>query len=108
MGDWSDSREIRNRLIDAEGRSLDDVEEGAGAPCRVGTTSTQGAYPTTSLAFYYMTITAVTGSEVEGATATFTAGTDHFFACNIGSAIPPIGTELVCTFVDYRWTFRYG
>ena len=47
------------------------------------------------------------GPEVEGGPGTVTPGPSTFFALNLGSAVPPVGTSILATFVDNRWVFRY-
>lgn len=48
------------------------------------------------------------GAEVEGGAGTLSNNTAAtFMAMNLGTVKPPATTALICTFVDYRWAFRY-
>lgn len=79
-----------------------------GAPCMVAATKTLTTYPTTAATYYACDVVAVTGAETEGGAGILTVvSPTTFFALNIGTAIPPTGTKIIVTFVDYRWSFRY-
>ena len=78
-----------------------------GMPCLVAQTKTIATYPTTAQAFYACTPLVVLGPEVEGGPATLNLGSSTFFSLNLGSAVPPVGTNILTTFVDNRWVFRY-
>ena len=78
-----------------------------GMPVVAGQTKTLSAYPTSAQAFFACAPITVLGAEVEGGPGTITAGTSTFFALNLGTAIPPAGTNIVATFVDSRWVFRF-
>jgi hypothetical protein len=78
-----------------------------GAPCVVAKTKTVTTYPTAAARFYACEAQTVTGAETEGGSGALTAGGDTFFALNLGSAIPPSGTTILCTLASYRWVFRY-
>jgi hypothetical protein len=50
----------------------------------------------------------INGSETEGAAATYVQETSTvFYALNVGTAVPPAGTTIVCHAVGGRWAFRY-
>jgi len=78
-----------------------------GMPCLLVSTKMIKSYPTSSQSFYACSPLTVLGREVEGGAGTLTPGTSTLFALNLGSAIPPIGANVVATFVDNRWVFRY-
>ncbi len=78
-----------------------------GMPCLLVRSTTIKAYPTVAQGFYACSPLTVLGREVEGGEGTVTAGPSTFLALNVGSAIPPAGTNLLATFVDNRWVFRY-
>jgi hypothetical protein len=78
----------------------------AGAPCMLAQTTAISAYPTTAAAFYACTPVSVVGSEVEGGAGTIASRPGTFLALNLGTAIPPQGTQVVVTYVG-RWVFRY-
>jgi hypothetical protein len=76
-----------------------------GAPCLVGKVTTSSG--PTSPGFFAVAIYTVTGTLVEGATGTLTSAGYSIIAMNVGSAVPPAGTAILCTFTDFRWVFRY-
>ena len=45
--------------------------------------------------------------QIEGGTGSLSTQVGRFFALNLGSSIPPTGTNLLVTFVGNRWAFRY-
>ena len=77
-----------------------------GSPSLVAQTKAIAAYPTTAQRFYACVPQTVLGPEVEGGPA-LAATPATFFALNLGSAVPPLGTTVVATFVDSRWVFRF-
>jgi hypothetical protein len=105
----SELRVIRERLLiasDALDRSSDQDDFGSAALCVI--TTTVATYPTTAATFYGCNPEVITGTETEGGAATFTADTATvIYALNVGSAIPPSGTKLVCHAVGGRWIFRF-
>ena len=78
-----------------------------GMPCLVAQTKTLASYPTAAQLFYACSPLTVLGPEIEGGPANITAGSSTFFSLNLGSAVPPVGTNILATFVDNRWVFRY-
>jgi hypothetical protein len=78
-----------------------------GMPCLLAQTTTIKAYPTSAQSFYACSPLSILGTEVEGGEGTITAEPSTFFALNVGSAVPPTGTNILATFVDNRWVFRY-
>ena len=76
-----------------------------GAPCVVAkvVSSTVSA----TLEFYNLQAQLVTGPLVEGGLGVLTSAGYDFLAINLGSAIPGVGTPVICTFMDFRWAFRY-
>ncbi len=76
----------------------------------LASTTTLSKYPTTASSYYACQPLTLLGTEVEGgpgvvsSTSTTSA---TFFALNIGSTVPPSGTQIVVTRVDNRWVFRY-
>lgn len=71
-------------------------------------TATKTTYPTSAGAYYYCEAVTATGTESEGSSGTLTADSSStLYVFNVGSAVPPVGTNLVATFEDYRWVFRY-
>lgn len=72
-------------------------------------TTTIASYPTAAATFYALLPLVLTGAEVEGGPGTVTPAiaAAAFLAWNLGSAVPPSGTQVVATFVGNRWAFRY-
>lgn len=78
-----------------------------GMPCLVASTKKISTYPTSAQSFYACSSLTVLGLEFEGGAGSLTSGNSTFFALNLGSAVPPLGANIVATFVDNRWVFRY-
>jgi hypothetical protein len=79
---------------------------GSAAICAVTTVVT--AYPTVAGRYYAVNPQIITGTEIEGAIPTFTADTNTvIYALNLGTAIPPPGTNMVIHGGSGRWCFRY-
>jgi hypothetical protein len=50
----------------------------------------------------------IDGAEYEGGSATYTADTTQvLYALNLGTTIPPAGSNIIVTAVGGRWTFRW-
>ena len=64
-------------------------------------------YPTSPQRFYACVAQTVLGREVEGGPAILSASPATFFALNLGTAVPPVGTAILATFVESRWVFRF-
>ena len=82
-------------------------EPSSGMPCLVARTKRLTTYPTSAGKFFACSPVIVLGPEVEGGAGSLTVGTATFFALNLGSVAPPQGTNVLATFVDNRWVFRY-
>jgi hypothetical protein len=78
-----------------------------GSPALLAQTTTLTAYPTTAQAYYACRPLSLFGAEVEGGPGAVAPGSSTFFALNLGSTVPPAGTQVVATFVGNRWVFRY-
>ncbi len=78
-----------------------------GMPCQVAHTRTITSYPNSAQAFYACSPLSVLGPEVEGGAGSLSLGSSTFFALNLGSSVPPVGTNLLVTYVDSRWVFRF-
>lgn len=70
-------------------------------------TTTKTTYPTSAGVFYAVFSVDVTGAETEGATPTFTVGTDLFYALNLGSSVPPAGTNILAEAANGLWVIRF-
>ncbi|WP_435005153.1 hypothetical protein P12x_003047 [Tundrisphaera lichenicola] len=104
--EYDDARRLRERQARAEREaSSPRGDAGGGAPCLVGQVlSPVGTDPG---AVFKLQAQDLTGDESEGSPGVLDDAGFHFFAINLGSAVPPIGTDVLCTFVSYRWVFRY-
>lgn len=106
-----DTAQLRRRL-DA---LVDDLERDpasgcACAPARVVQTYTESSYPAAASRVYAVRVVEISSAETEGATPTLTVTSGGFYAANIGSAIPPSGTNVLATQVGGvggLWIFRY-
>ena len=79
-----------------------------GSTALLVTTTTVSTYPTAAASFYASNPTEIDGSEVEGGAASYTAdATQVIFVLNVGTQIPPVGTQVVAHAVGGRWVFRY-
>jgi hypothetical protein len=63
--------------------------------------------PTTPAVFFAVQGGIVTGDEAEGGTGTLIGGLATFYALNLGTAIPALGSFVLITYVNSRWVFRY-
>ena len=100
----------RLRIQDAalvDGFSQAGCDPSSGMPCVVAQTKTFATYPTGAQSFFACSPLTVLGPEVEGGPGTISLGSSTFFALNLGSAVPPVGSNILVTFVDNRWVFRY-
>lgn len=81
----------------------------AGAAARVVKTVSQGSYPTGSgsMKFFAVRGQDVRGTTSEGQSGVLSEDAREFHALNLGTGLPPVGTELVATYVPNRWVFRY-
>jgi hypothetical protein len=102
------ARVLRDRIeaaAEARDRSAAGLPDCAAAMAAV--TVTVATYPTAAAAFYGIQDCQINGTETEGGTATFVAGTATQYALNLGTAIPPSGTQIVVHGVGGRWCFRW-
>lgn len=104
----NEARRLRIRettLADDLKRQLSDPSQGS--PSHVAQTIVLSSYPTTAQCYYACQPVTVLGTEVEGGLGSTSVLTSTFFCLNLGSAIPPAGTQILATFVGNRWVFRY-
>lgn len=108
--DTNDLRVLRDRhesIEDQIDRSrVNPPDAGRALLCQ---TTTKTTYPTTAGVFYAVLEVEASGTELEGATPSFTADAtaNIFYASNLGTAIPPSGTNFICRYVGGKWAFRY-
>lgn len=103
-------RVLRARVEAAEEAlaRLADDEGGTGA-ARVAVTVSLGAYPagSGSMRMFALHALDVTGAETEGASGVEAEDDTPFFALNVGSGLPPVGTRVIAVQVPHLWAFRY-
>lgn len=103
-----DAERARYRLDDSEdddSRNPDAAD--GGAVSHVGLTTTVSSYPTTAAVYYGVRRQNIFGTETEGSSGVSSTITGTFLALNLGTAIPPVGTQVIVTRVAQRWTFRF-
>jgi hypothetical protein len=99
-------RERQNALSGVLDRVAPFVADGSTA--LLVTTTTVSTYPTTAGAFYASNPTEIDGAEAEGGAASYTADTTQVaYVLNVGTQVPPVGTQVVAHAVGGRWVFRY-
>lgn len=84
-------------------------DSGLTGAAKVAQTVSLGSYPTGSGAMKVFAVRGVdvTGDESEGVVGTETPDAQTFFAVNVGTGLPPVGTRLIVTQVPNLWAFRY-
>jgi hypothetical protein len=108
MFDADDAKRLALReLALADDVKRRDSDPTLGAPSLPARTTTIKTYPTTPQSYYACVPLMLLGAEVEGGPGIVTAAGATFFALNLGSTVPPPGTQLLATFVGNRWVFRY-
>jgi hypothetical protein len=100
------------RLRDLEGASVDDINRrdlnpAFGSPSILASTTTISVYPTSAQSYFACMPLTLLGTEKEGSPGVTTPGYAPFYALNIGSTVPPSGTQVLTTLVGSRWVFRY-
>jgi hypothetical protein len=108
MIDADDAR----RLFTRENTLADDMSRGDlnpafGSPSMLARTTTLTTYPSSAQSYYACTPLTLLGTEKEGTPGVITAGYSTFFSLNLGTTVPPTGTQVLTTFVGSRWVFRY-
>lgn len=102
------SRELRTR----QATQFGDIDRLVGPSPATGSTMvvvtvTETSYPTADGKYYAVKQSTLGGTEVEGGAGTFTTVGGIFYALALtGSAVPAVGTKLICDSVNGRWCFR--
>jgi hypothetical protein len=78
-----------------------------GAPSLLARTKVLNTYPSVSQCYYACEPLFLLGTEVENGPGLISGTSTTFFALNLGSVIPPVGTQIIAAFVGNRWVFRY-
>ena len=84
-----------------------DMSPALSSPSVLAKTTVLSVYPTTASSYFGCLPQSLYGAEQEGATGIVLSGSSSFFALNLGSTVPPIGTLVLATFTGNRWVFRY-
>ena len=86
----------------------DDSPAAEGSVSFLGTTTTVSSYPTAAGKFFAITPKQLLGTETEGGSGSSSAlGSGVIYAKHIGTSVPASGTDVIVTFVPYRFTFEY-
>jgi hypothetical protein len=108
MGHDSDTKRLRMSDADAANERTRQPEPTlAGAPSLLVRTTTITTYPTTAAVYYGCIPQTVSGTQTEGTAGSTATAVGAFLALNLGSAVPPVSTLILATFVPHRWVFRY-
>ena len=84
-----------------------DSDPPIGAPTVLACTKVLSRYPTVAQSFFACQPLILLGAESEGGSGAVTEVNTTFLALNLGSTVPPVGTEVLVTFTGSRWVFRY-
>lgn len=84
-----------------------DMSPALSSPSVLAKTTVISAYPTAAFSYFACLPQSLYGVEQEGAAGVVLSGSSTFFALNLGSTVPPVGTLLLATFTGNRWVFRY-
>jgi hypothetical protein len=57
--------------------------------------------------YYLVSRIDLLGVEADGAAGDLRPTQDSFLAFNVGTAVPPVGTQMIVCSVDSRWVFQY-
>ncbi len=105
-----DDRQIRNREQSAasELTAIGTQRSPRLGPCVVQTAKL-ATYPTKAASYFYVQEMIVGGLEMEGGPFTLGSNSLPFYAANIGSALPPVGTSLRAEHDETsgRWLIAY-
>lgn len=108
MIDTDDARRLFSREVAlADDVKRRDSDPPLGSPSLLAVTTALGTYPTTPQCYYACHPVLLLGPEVEGGPGAVSSASASFFALNLGSTVPPLGTQVLATFVGNRWVFRY-
>jgi len=105
--------DVRGLRLDGAERADDEARtaepEPAGSAVMVARTTTVSSYPAAAQAYYGVVPQTVFGAEAEGAPGSVndSPGAPIAYALNLGGAVPPVGTLVLCSHVGHRWVFRY-
>ena len=107
MSSEDEIRALRRRHDDLKNSIPDQPVYVGDNPTVLALTTTLQTYPTDAQCFFACQILSLLGAESEGGSGIVVPGSGTFFALNLGSTIPPSGTQVLASFVGNRWVFRY-
>jgi hypothetical protein len=76
-------------------------------PVVVAKTTAIGTYPSGGSKFYAVVPQVLSGAEAEGQPGAFAPLSSAFFALNIGTGTPPVGSPVVARWRPRRWSFQW-
>jgi hypothetical protein len=79
----------------------------ANSTAAIAVTTQVNTYPTAAQAYYACKLGNLTGDEQEGNPDTVAASANIFMALNLGTQIPPQGTQIIAHAASNRWVFRF-
>jgi hypothetical protein len=99
---------LRAERLAAGADYLASMGHGDGLSCLVETFA-DSSYPTAAKAFFAVRPVEVDGDQGEGDSPRFVVDLERsFYACNIGSSVPPPGAIVVAHEYSGRWVFNYN
>ena len=101
-GDKDAFRFIVEAYQDRVATSPNDCDESA-----VAQTAISETYPTTANTVYYLAGMSIDADDQEGSDVTLAGDGNEYFAVNLGTRIPPPGTNVLISSVGGRWVFRW-
>src|SRR4051812_48150406 len=103
-----ESRVLRSRHSNLSDRlDASKAEPPSGSLSMVVRTTTKTTYPTTANVYYACLPVDVGGTEDEGQSSPLSGGAGFIYVLNLGTTIPPVGTNLIAESVGGRWTTQY-
>ncbi len=105
----TEAKKLRTRDASAEGSARHaGIDAASPSPTIVAQTKTLSTYPTAAQRFYACKPVVILGAEVEGGSGVITADSSTVMALNIGTSIPPVGTNVILSYCADRWLFAYN
>lgn len=87
---------------------LDSRDSPAGCAATVLRTKTVDTYPASAGSYFACDVVNASGDEEEGEAAGLgTVATTTVFALNVGTKLPPDGTDVLASVADGRYVFQY-
>jgi hypothetical protein len=103
-----EARQLRRRVEVLEAILASRIETSpSGAVSVLARTVAVSSYPTVAQAVYGLQALRNTSALREGGSVGLTPVGNPFFALNLGSTVPPVGTDVIATDTGGRSEFRY-